>query len=264
MKRKNIKGIFSKPMDPQTDPVIENNNLPAMPDVKQNQPGQIKHPPKGKGYMPSSPAKISKINRIAISKGLEMAPFNEKENKKIKVQMPDQGYHDQAEKKSRKNEPGYIVFRMRVQDGQISVVGARKIEGPFLENENLIQSGITYEAFLKDRRIAVGSIPDYGEQRSFARPQSDPSHEGHHITILPGFDFNLKIAADKITFKELPGIRLTLYRFKEHVPDLSINAAPLKVRFEKEVRVVAEMNGIEVERLHDDIKKSLKQIFKSK
>lgn len=265
MKRKNIKGIFSKPMDPKADPVVENSNLPPMPDVKQKQPGDLKNPPKGKGFMPQPSEETPRINKNAISKGLQMAPFNEKENSKIKVLMPEEGFQNQVEKKSRKtSEPGYVVFRMRVQNGEISVVGSKKVEGPFLEPESLEQNGITYEAFLKDRRIAIGSIPDFGEQRSFARPQSDPSHEGHHITILPSFDFNLKIAAEKISLKELPRIRLTLYRFKEHVPNLAINETPLKMRFEKEVRVVAEMNGLRIERLNDDIKKSIRQTFRSK
>src|SRR6185503_17938977 len=107
MKRKNIKGVFSKPMDPKADAEIENSNLPAMPDIKQNQAGHIRNPPKGKGYMPLPSAEAPKLNKNAISKGTQMAPFNEKENRKIKVRVPEQGYSEQVEKKSRqKNEPG--------------------------------------------------------------------------------------------------------------------------------------------------------------
>jgi hypothetical protein len=264
MKRKNIKGIFLPPMNPDAAPVIENSSLTVMPEIKQDQPGQIKNPPKGKGLMPSATTGKPKVNKAAITKGLQMAPFDKKENEKIKIQKPDVDYPEQMDKKTRKKkEHGYIVLRMRVQDGEISVIGSRKVAGPFLEHSNLVQSGITYEAFLKNSRIAIGSIVDFGEQRSFPRPDADPSREGHHITALPGFDFNVKIPAEKITLKDLPSLNISLYRFKEHVADLRLTELPLKTQFAKEVRVVAEMNGIRTDRLRDDVKKSIKQMFKN-
>lgn len=263
MKRKNIKGIFSKPMDPKSDPVIENSNLSFMPEVSQEQPGRIKNPPKGKGYMPLPSEKKLKINKTAISKGLQMAPFNKQADEKFTLQVPAQGYNDQVERKKRKmKEPGYVILQMRVQNGKISVINSRKLEGPFIENENIIQNGIVYEALLKDQRIAIGSIPDYGEQRSFARP--DSSQEGHYITILPSFDFNVKVSTEKITLKDLPNIKLNLYRFKEHVPDLSLTKMPLNVQYKKEIRTVAEMNGIRIEQLNENVKKSLRESLKEK
>jgi len=250
------------PMDGDSKPVIEDNSLTVMPEMKQDQPGKINNPPTGKGFMPSPPKEKMKINKAAIKKGLQMAPFDQKGPERIKMQTPETGYTQQTEKKTRmQKEPGYIVLRMRVQNGELSVIGSRRVDGAFLEHSNLIQNGITYEAFLKEGRIAIGSIPDFGEQRSFPRPKGDPSHEGHHFTMLPSFDFNLKIHAEKITLKDLPALQVSLYRFKEHVPDLVLTDVPLKARFEKEVRVVAEMNGIKVGRLRDEVKKSLKETF---
>jgi hypothetical protein len=262
MKRKNIKGIFMAPMDADSKPIIEDNGLPLMPEMKQNQPGRIKNPPTGKGFMPLPPKEKIKINKAAITKGLQMAPFDPKDSGKIKMQTPETGYSQQIEKKTRmQKEPGYVVLRMRVQNGELTVIGSRSVEGAFLENRSLIQNGITYEAFLTGKRIAIGSIPDFGEQRSFPRPKADPSHEGHHFNTLPSFDFNLKIDSSKITLKDLPTLQVSLYTFKEHVPDLVLTDVPLKARFEKEVRVVAEMNGIKVGRLRDDVKRSLKETF---
>jgi len=263
MKRKNIKGIFSRPMNADAKPVIENDNLSAMPDISQKQPGVIKNPPTGRGYMPIIKETAPKANKKAVSEGNEMAPFDPKENKKLNLPVPESGYQEQKEKLIRKKPgTGYVVLRMRVQNGQISVIGSRKVDGEFLEHENLIQNGITYEAFVKDERISIGSVPDYGEQRSFARPEGDPSQEGHHITILPGFDFNVKIAANRIAFKDLPMLKLNLYVFKEHVPAIALSAAPLKEQFSKEVRLVAAMDGINVERLQKDVAASLRSTFK--
>lgn len=263
MKRKNIKGIFMPPMNPDATPIIENSSLGVMPEMKQDQPGQIKNPPRGKGLMPSARTGEPKVIKAAITKGLQMAPFDRKESEKIKIRKPDVDYSEQIAKKTRmKKEEGYIVLRMRVQNGEISVIGSRKVAGPFLEHSNLVQSGITYEVFLQDSRIAIGSIADFGEQRSFPRPNADPAHEGHHITTLPGFDFNVKIPAEKITLKNLPSLNISLYKFKEHVADLRLTDLPLKLQFAKEVRVVAEMNGIRTDRLRDDVKKSIKEMFK--
>ncbi|MEO6315151.1 MAG: hypothetical protein ABIU63_18105 [Chitinophagaceae bacterium] len=263
MKRKNIKGIFSRPMDADAKPVIDNDKLPAMPVINQKLAGVLKNPPAGKGYMPVIKETDMKANRAAVTQGLQMAPFDPKENKKTNLPIPESGYQDQAERSSRKKPgTGYVVLRMRVQNGQVTVQGSRHVAGEFLAHENLVQTGITYEAFVKESRIAIGSLPDFGEQRSFARPGADASQEGHHITILPSFDFNVKIAADRITIKDLPKLKLNLYTFKEHVPDLKLSAAPLNNQFAKEVRLVAEMNGIHVAKLQKEVQEALRVTFK--
>lgn len=250
-------------MNPDAAPIIESTSLQAMPEVKKDQPGQIKNPPKGRGFMPAAPKGKLKVNKAAITRGLQMAPFDKAENEKLRIEKPDVDYLEQIQKKTRmKKEPGYIVLRMRVQNGEMSVIGARRVEGPFLEDSNLVQSGLTYEAFLKDRRVALGSIIDFGEQRSFPRPDADPAREGHHITTLPSFDFNFKISADKIALKDLPALNISLYRFKEHVGDLRLSEAPLREQFAREIRVVAEMNGIRTDRLKGDVKKAIRQMFK--
>src|SRR5690606_35860208 len=128
-----------------------------------------------KGLMPSARTGAPKVVKAAITKGLQMAPFDREESEKIKIQKPDVDYSEQIAKKTRmKKEEGYIALRMRIQNGEISVIGSRKVAGPFLEHSNLVQSGITYEVFLQDSRIAIGSIADFGEQRSFPRPNADP------------------------------------------------------------------------------------------
>jgi hypothetical protein len=259
MKRKNIRGMFSKPMDSEAPPVVEDKNLPTMPKIEVKRQGDIKNPPKGKGLMPSPTTEKVKVSQAAIAKGTHMAPFDPREVKKIKLKMPEEGLMEQVEKKGRKKtDAGYVVLRMRVQNGELAVIGSRLVEGPFLESQDLIPSGIAYEVSLKRKRIAIGSLPDVGEQRSFPRPKE--GHE-HHITVLPGFDFNLKIPANKIKFNELPGVDITLYRFKENIPMLPLTEAPLAEQFERQVRTVAHMKGIQVKRLTEDIQKSLKKAF---
>ncbi|MEO6404012.1 MAG: hypothetical protein ABIY51_13875 [Ferruginibacter sp.] len=263
MKRKNIKGIFSMPMQIDGDPIIENKQLPVMGDIPQKKEGQINNPPKGTGTMGGRLTENSKGNKKAIVAGFEMAPFNAKENRKVKMPIPKQGYEEQVTKVSRsKAGAGYIILRMRVQDGALMVLGGSKIEGPLLINENLLQNGLAYEVFLNERRIALGSVADYGEQRSFARPDKDHNHEGHFIAVLPSFEFNVKISLESLALKDLPNIELTLYRFKENIPEVQISDRRLQEQFGKELRVVAAMHGIEPERLQKGIKENLKRIFK--
>jgi len=262
MKRKIIKGIFSASMDSNAKPVIENSNLNLMPDINQKHSGNIKNAPKGKGFMPLKISGKYKGSKKSITEGIEMAPFDRDNLKKIKMDVPEFGYQEQVPKISRKKtDSGYMVLRMRVQNGEISVIGSRRSEGPLLETDYVTQSGITYEAFVNDSRISIGSIPDYGEQRSFARPEGDPSHEGHHITILPSFEFNAKIPLNRLSLKELPKLKVYLYRFKENVDNFQLTRLPLSEQFPREIRVVGELNGIHTERLHKEVKDSLKRTF---
>src|SRR5690606_10289388 len=110
-KRKNIRGLFMPPMNPDATPVIESTSLPVMPEIRQDLPGQIKNPPKGRGFMPAAGRVKPKVNKAAITKGVQMAPFEKAES--VRLEKPDIDFLEQIEKRTRmKKEPGYIVFRM--------------------------------------------------------------------------------------------------------------------------------------------------------
>ena len=99
MKRKNIKGIYSKPMDARAAAIADNNNLPVMPDVKQNIAGVLRNPPKGRGFMPISKTAVQAITKAAVSSQQQMAPFSLKEANKISTAVTAAEFYPQVEKK---------------------------------------------------------------------------------------------------------------------------------------------------------------------
>jgi hypothetical protein len=146
---------------------------------------------------------------------------------------------------------------MHVKNGEMTVVGSKKVDGPLVNYDDLVQSGLTYEATLEDARLAIGSVADFGEQRSYPRPGE---HE-HNITILPSFNFNLKIPSGRIAAKDLPRLKISLYRFKEPLIQPKLGMAPIAEQFRREARVVAELDGIRMADLRPDVKETIRKTF---
>jgi len=257
MTRKTTKGIFGKAMDAKaTDPIIENNKLPRMEaaDSKKAEP----LPAKSKTVMLMENVKEGGASptRKDLAAGKVMAPFDAKKKEKMPPPVGD------MKPKATRKQAGefYLVFRMHVQNGEMTVQGCKRVDSELAKHEDIVQGGLTYEATLQESRLNVASVPDFGEQRSFPRPD-DRGEKGHHITILPSFDFNVRIPGNAITEKDLPKVKVSLYRFKEHVPSIKLNAAPLARQFEKEVRVVAELDGIKTDKMAQDVKAQIKTAF---
>lgn len=253
MTRKSVKGVFTQPMNgAASSPVIENSKLPSMDDAisKKEKSKTVKN---SKGLMDDAATKKATGKK---STGNFMPPFTpEKRRKRKEAEII---YEDQVAKPTRKlaNE-SYVVLRMRVQNGAMSVIGSKKVDGVLLTNENPVQGGLTYEASIANARLAIGSVADYGESRSYPRPGE---HE-HHITTLPSFDFNVKLPGENVALKDLPILKVSLYRFKELVPDIKLTQLSLEKQFDKEVRVVAELNGIQLAGLDKDVREVIKKTF---
>ena len=247
MPRKAIKGVFTNSMDVTGKPIVENSKLPNMDDV-------IKKPI-------VKTAKVQKLmddavtTKIAAKAGSVMGEF--KLDTKKEKPIDEAGLVDQKAKAVRTLADSYVVLRMHVQNGEMTVVGSKKVDGPLAAYDDLIESGLTYEATLENTRLAIGSVADFGERRSYPRPGE---HE-HNITNVPSFDFNLKIASSKIVAKDLPRLKITLFRFKEPLIQPKLGLAPLAEQFEREARVVAELDGIRLNELSADVKGTIKKTF---
>lgn len=259
MPRKSIKGIFSRPMQEEAiEPIIEDSKLPSM-----DAPGYEKSAkmPSGKGLKlmdKEDSDKAAALSKKGIKEGKLMAPFT----KTTQKEKPMEEHEEQKKKTGRNAENAfYIVFRVRVQNGTMTVIGSKRVNSELTRQEEIVTAGLTYEAILNNSRLYVASIPDYGEQRSFPRPEGEPGETGHYITILPSFDLNVRIPGDRIKEKDLPKLQIKLYRFKEHVPSLKLMEEPLHKQFEKEIRVVAELDGINMAALSNDVKAAIKKSF---
>jgi len=206
----------------------------------------------------ASKRKTPRASKKAMKEGKFMQPVS----KQTQREKGEQNYEDQVPKKGRRSDRGsYIAFRMHVQNGVISVTGCKRVNSELAQFEDIVTGGLTYEVVLDARRLSLSSIPDFGEQRSFPRPAGEKGQPGHHITIIPGFDFSVRIPGDNITEKDLPRLKITLYRFKEHLPSLKLTEATLSSQFEKEARPVAQLDGIKVGALPQDVKSAIKRSF---
>jgi hypothetical protein len=249
MNRKSIRGIYSKPMDATARPIIENAKLPAMTDAV--------------APMQQAPARDanSRLMDDAQPPAVDaskptMGAFVVDQPGPIRViprVLPDQ------EPRLTRATPdtSYVVLRMRVQDGKLAVVGSKRVDGPLLAEEEVVQDGLTYEASIDDKRLSLGSVPDFGEQRSYPRPGTTE----HYVTVLPSFDFNLRVPSDKISLQDLPRLKISLYRFKVPVPNLKLGPQPLRAQLDQEVRVVAELNGIQVAKLPPNVQEVVQRAF---
>jgi hypothetical protein len=138
------------------------------------------------------------------------------------TRMPKSGYPEQEPPRPpRRTKPagrgakpakeGYVRLRVLVENGELSVAGAKFVEGPLAPMETL-HPGLAYEVMLGARRIAGGGIPDAGQWRSFPDPLGRPGLEGHHITEVLSYEIAVRVPAQELTMSALPKARITLYR----------------------------------------------------
>lgn len=169
-----------------------------------------------------------------------------------------------ATKETTEKEPaGYVRMRLRVQDGEVSVLGAKAVEGPLVEPK--IQGALAYEATLGRRRIAAGAIPDVGEKRSFPAPKARGEQSGHFVTPLESYEINVRVPKEEVSLSSLPRLEVALYRVKEDLPVVHHAAlmrdVPLGVQFDKHVREVGRLKGFQPEK-HKKAAAQLRKAFK--
>ena len=137
-------------------PVIENPKLPRM--------GEGEVPPVriGRGVL----LMAEQPKRDAGTRN-RMTPLRRVKSRGEKP-APKGGYPEQEPPKPprrakpaggvpRKPKEGYVRLRVLVQDGELSVVGAKFVEGP-LAAMSVFHSGLVYEMTLGSRRVASGAI----------------------------------------------------------------------------------------------------------
>jgi hypothetical protein len=153
-------------------------------------------------------------------------------------------------------------MRVHVQNGEMSVVDVREVEGPLSMPDNL-PSGFVYEVTLGPKRIAVGSVPDLGEWRSYPSPSGPPELQVHHVTSLPEAEFTMRIPREELSLSALPKTEVALYHVKEPAGDRPIaRGLSLEAEFTNEIREVARLKGIMVNTLPKGAQKEIRRALK--
>ena len=200
-----------------------------------------------------------------------MAPFR-RVKRQTEKQVPKRGYPDQEPPKPpRRAQPagagpgkakeGYVRLRVLVEDGALSVAGAKFVEGPLAET-NVLHPGLAYEVTLGSRPIAAGEVADAGVWRSFPDPLGRPGLQGHHIAEVPSYEIAVRIPVQKLSISALPKAQITLYRWQGTGPTTQIASQPLKAQLKGRVDTIATLKGIRMSRLSKQAQTELQRALR--
>jgi hypothetical protein len=153
---------------------------------------------------------------------------------------------------------GYVRLHLQMADGELSLVGAKAVDGPLAPHGDL-DGPLAWEAVLGDRRLAVGAIQDAGVRRAFPDPDGPPEQQGHHIEEAPSYDVVVRVLAGELSLSSLPRLAVRLYRVKEPVERTRVQPAPLAAQFERELRPIAELKGIKPDLLAPPLQEQLER-----
>lgn len=156
---------------------------------------------------------------------------------------------------------GYVRLRMRMEGGELTVRGAKFVEGP-LQQDEPVSAGLTYEARIGRRRIAHGDVPSATEWRSHPDPEGRPGMEGHHVTEQDRHDFTVRIPAEEVDTESLPNLRVDLYDWRGEGPGEHIDIRDLRRQPKTTVERVATLDGVHPEELSKRLRRDLLQAVK--
>jgi hypothetical protein len=177
---------------------------------------------------------------------MEAMPKRRPKPERSAGELRDQVAADQGLSGDEEPAPGYIRLRLRVDDGDVSVHGVRYVEGPLTKLNEVITPGVSYEAKVGRRRVAVGDVPDPTEWRGFPDPAGRAGLEGHHIIEQTSYEFTVRIPADEIDESSLQDLRVNLFRWRGRGPDDHIDVKELSKEPKEAVSRIATLRGVQM------------------
>lgn len=233
MARRNVRAgldkIVAMRSDPSAPPVIENSRLRMMSDS------------------PARPRPIRGQVQLMSTDGAPArepaGPVMEPVPERLTAAGRPQGEQAEAPVDRDASGPTSVRLRLHVNRGRISVIGAHVVPGAITVPDRL-EYGLAYEITDGSRLIAVGSVPDVGQRRSYPDPQRREGLEGHHLEELESFELNVRLPQKAFTIRSLPRLRVTLFRMKERPEGGLVRTQPLFKQFPDQLRPIAELRGI--------------------
>ena len=157
--------------------------------------------------------------------------------------------------------PGYLRLRLRVVEGEARVRGVKFVEGP-LDRPDTISAGLSYEARVGGRRVAVGDVPDFGERRSFPDPTGRAGMERHHISEVEAPEFTVRIPADELTEAQLGELSIDLFRWRGRGPGDHIAVTELARQPKVAVTRIARLDGLQEADVPAAVRRQLRDALK--
>jgi hypothetical protein len=212
------------------------------------EPARRKGPTKGRRAPAPKPIKGRRILKPPVKAAVKRAMAKTAARTGVGGEGPPDFGDQQPPPKRAKAPERYVRLRVRVDDGEFSIVDSRLVEGP-LAQTTTFEGGYAYEVTEGDRLLHAGSIPDLGVVRSFAHPNGTLEQQRHHTYPLSTYEFNARVPADALKRAALPKIAVVLYRVKERPPARAalgqpLAVAPLGVQRAREMREVGRIVGL--------------------
>jgi hypothetical protein len=228
--------------------VVEHSNLPRMDKHKpeprpvggrirmMDEHGQAEEPEQGRGEMPGVPRDLS--------------PPPEPEDRERPHQQPPPARAGAAD------GGGYLRLQLRVDKGEITVVGVARVAGP-LGPPRPMHGGLAYEVSLGDQQIGAGDVPDPGVRRGLAPP--DEPERGHLVVEVPSYEFTARVPVDRLSPVNLPDLQVSVYRLDSGEVLRPSPERPLREHAGHLAEEVAVMRGIRTERLPAEVRAGLER-----
>jgi hypothetical protein len=171
--------------------------------------------------------------------------------------LPDQQPHGggterQGSADSGNSGPQYVRLRIRLRGDQMSVLDSHLVDGPLGQVTGFPGTN-AYEVTLDGRLLHAGALPDLGVQRSFPNPDGPRLQQGHFMTERDVVEFMARVPAEELTPESIGRVRVTLHRVTEEARAPRLGDEPLAQQFERQLRPVAELDGLPESVLPDAI-----------
>jgi len=222
-------------------------------------------PPKGRGPVKkegpgpsprSTRGKKAKPTDTKAAKAAAAAARKAPGRRRAEDELPDQVPGRQRRTRSRSEGSGrYVRFRMRVEDGKMSIVDSHLVDSELMMPPTLYGE-YAYEVTDGATLLHADSIPDLGVVRSFADPNGTREQLRHHTYRESTYEFDVRVPADQLVGAALSKIAVVLYRVKEQAPTRALTTrVPLGTQFERELREVTRVSRIPPAALPSSLRK---------
>jgi len=229
--------------DPSAPPVIDNPRLGMMSDASARQR--------------SIRGQVQLMSTEGMPPQGQDGPIMEPVPEQLEVIERPQGEQAETPVERETNSPRSVRLRLRVNRGRISVIGVHVVPGAITEPDRL-EYGLAYEIADGNRLIAIGSVPDVGQRRSYPDPQRREGMEGHHLEELESFELNVRLPQKAFTARSLPRLSVTLFRMKERPKGALVSTQPLFKQFPDQLRPIAELRGISLIEMSSAVQSQLR------
>ncbi len=255
-----------KMSEQHSNPIVNDAELPRMDEIEKLTKQQSTHAHNNEmqdALESHENARTLKSNRKGDFMDLFKESYQSDENKKEflseDVFEPQKESPIQREKEDQKE--GFVRLRLRVEDGEMSIIGAHSVEGPLLQEES-VYGEFGFEMRVEDRRLALGSITDAGEIRGFPPPYPTEDMHGHHVNEQPVHEFAVRIPRQHFTDDNFNRMEISVFRVKGDVDFKGLSSEKSVLVQSDNIRNIARITGITEKNTTKEMLKQINSVLK--